>query len=436
MVGKPNNLIPSVLLQSIPVASEPFEKIIIDCVGHLPRTILINDHGQYYPLSFKNNHCKKCGSLSSSFLHSCSHVGFPKVIQRDRGTNFTSDLLKEILRKLNASHEMSTAYHPQSQGRLEKFHQTFKYVKKRILLGTQSDWEENIDMLLLAIRECPQESLGYSPFELLYGRQIKGPQKILKDELISGVYFHPKQTVSQYLNNLTTHLSKVRKLAMENLAKSQKRMKTMYDVKTLKRKFEPEDFVLLFLPLYGNPLKSKYCGPYVVSHQLNKFNYVVYTPDGRKDTQLIHINLMKSYVGREENTPKLPVCAMSSNFSFPRGNKEAELTPSPGNPSNQEILSNLTSYLSHLTDYQISNISSVIKEFPKVTTNVLGYCGHTLHDILLINNEVRPIKQQLYRLNTQQKEAMKKEVGISTKTKFSRTKQLPLGLCMHIGPQT
>lgn len=71
MVGKPNNPIPSVPQQPIPVASEPFEKIIIDCVGPLPRTIFVNDHGQYYPLSFKTINAK---NVARCLLRFFTHV--------------------------------------------------------------------------------------------------------------------------------------------------------------------------------------------------------------------------------------------------------------------------------------------------------------------------------------------------------------------------
>lgn len=86
--------------------------------------------------------------------------GFPKEIQSDQGSNFTSNLHKEALNLLNICHKVSTAYHPQTQGCLERFHQTFKSVLKKYCLKSQSDWDD-IGWLLFAIRECPQKSLGY-----------------------------------------------------------------------------------------------------------------------------------------------------------------------------------------------------------------------------------------------------------------------------------
>ena len=43
------------------------------------------------------------------------------------------------------------------------------------------DWDEGVHLVLFASREVVQESLGFSPFELLYGRTVRGPLKVLKE---------------------------------------------------------------------------------------------------------------------------------------------------------------------------------------------------------------------------------------------------------------
>ena len=45
----------------------------------------------------------------------------------------------------------------------------------------QSDWDEGVPLLLFAVRESEQESLGFSPFELVYGREVRGPLKLLME---------------------------------------------------------------------------------------------------------------------------------------------------------------------------------------------------------------------------------------------------------------
>ena len=46
---------------------------------------------------------------------------------------------------------------------------------------SKKDWDEYLPYLLFAYREAPQESIGFSPFELLYGRRLRGPLDLLRD---------------------------------------------------------------------------------------------------------------------------------------------------------------------------------------------------------------------------------------------------------------
>jgi hypothetical protein len=54
---------------------------------------------------------------------------------------------------------------------------------KRMCSERPKDWDRYIPALLFAYREAPQESLGFSPFELIYGRTVRGPMAILKEIL-------------------------------------------------------------------------------------------------------------------------------------------------------------------------------------------------------------------------------------------------------------
>lgn len=78
-----------------------------------------------------------------------SIFGIPRVIQSDQGSNFSSRLFAHVLKSLSVQHTQSSAYHPQSQGALERFHQTLKSLQSYCVeLG--QDWEEGMPWLLLA----------------------------------------------------------------------------------------------------------------------------------------------------------------------------------------------------------------------------------------------------------------------------------------------
>ena len=46
------------------------------------------------------------------------------------------------------------------------------------------DWDEGIPLLLFVGRESIQVSLGFSPFELVFGHTPRGPLKLLKEALL------------------------------------------------------------------------------------------------------------------------------------------------------------------------------------------------------------------------------------------------------------
>ena len=79
--------------------------------------------------------------------------------------------------QLGIDQQTSTAYHPESQGTLERFHQTLKSMIRTYCFEFEHDWDEGIPFLMFAARDSTQESLRFSPFELVFGHSVKGPLK-------------------------------------------------------------------------------------------------------------------------------------------------------------------------------------------------------------------------------------------------------------------
>ena len=76
-----------------------------------------------------------------------------------------SGIFQQVMHELGSKQYNSSAYHPESQGSLERFHQTYKNMIRTYCFGTEKDWDEGIHLLLFAARKSVQESLGFSPFE-------------------------------------------------------------------------------------------------------------------------------------------------------------------------------------------------------------------------------------------------------------------------------
>ena len=126
---------------------------------------------------------KKIGTedVTEALLEVFSRVGFPKEIQSDRGTQFISDVMKEVSRLITVKQIFSSPYNPRCQGLVEKGNAVLKSMLKKVCEERPVDWDRYIPAVLFAYREVPQASTGFSPFELLYGRKVRGPSKIIKE---------------------------------------------------------------------------------------------------------------------------------------------------------------------------------------------------------------------------------------------------------------
>ena len=70
------------------------------------------------------------------------------------------------MHELGIKQYRSSAHHPGSSGALERFHPTKNMIRSYCF---EKDWDEGIYLLLFAVKESVQESLGFSPFELVFG---------------------------------------------------------------------------------------------------------------------------------------------------------------------------------------------------------------------------------------------------------------------------
>ncbi|XP_068239313.1 uncharacterized protein [Palaemon carinicauda] len=217
VTGKPNQKIPPAPLVPITVPNSPFEKVIVDCVGPLPKTKKQNEYiltllcpTTRFPLAvpIKNISAR---TIIVNLLKIFTIFGFPKELQRDQGTNFTSDLFKQTLKQLNISHIFASAYHPQTNGALERVHQTIKNLLRKYICETGRDWDEDLDLLMYVLRSTPNESTGISPFEMMFGRRPRTNLSMVKENILRGTYKD-----QQYLG----HLPKVEREELEAVLKS------------------------------------------------------------------------------------------------------------------------------------------------------------------------------------------------------------------------
>ena len=97
----------------------------------------------------------------------------------------------------------------------------------------KKDWGEGISLLLFAV----QESLGFSPFELVFGHSVHGPLKLLKEKWLSENT--DSLNLLDLLSKFRDKLKRACELAQQILKNSQSKMKMFYDRKLQKHVFNP-----------------------------------------------------------------------------------------------------------------------------------------------------------------------------------------------------
>ena len=159
--------------------SERFEHLHIDLVGKLPL-----DQGYKYILTCIDRFSRypwaipitdmSAETVARAFLHGVvAHVGCPKRLTSDRGGCFTSDLWSKLMETLGIEHITTTAYHPQSDGQLERLHSHLKCAVKAI--GSEEDWVDRLPLVLLVLRNSVMEDTGHTPAEYVYGHNSALP---------------------------------------------------------------------------------------------------------------------------------------------------------------------------------------------------------------------------------------------------------------------
>ena len=109
---------------------------------------------------------------------------------------------------------------------------------RKYCLSQGKEWDDGIPHLLFAIRTTVQESLGFSPSELVFRHAVHGPLKILQEEwLATDQSPSPAKSVLDYVTSFHERLHNVCDLAKSSLTSSQSDMKSRYDQKSVQHAF-------------------------------------------------------------------------------------------------------------------------------------------------------------------------------------------------------
>ena len=184
--------------------------------------------------------------------------GVPAEILSDRGQAFLSGLMKEVETLLGFHKVNTTAYHPQTDGLVERFHRTLTAMLAKTVQSGGRDWDHQLPYVLFAYRASLQESTQESPFFLLYGRDPRLPT----ENVLSPSKTRALTNLKEYGTDLAVKMSNAWDLARKSIGKAQKRQKTCYDKRAREPNFVVGERVFLLKPSETTGATRKFARPF------------------------------------------------------------------------------------------------------------------------------------------------------------------------------
>ena len=428
----------------MPLIDTPFKRVAVDLVGPIyppseqgHRYILtLVDYATRYPdaVPLKSISTE---AVAEALVDMYSRLGVSEEILSDMGAQFVSECMQEVSRLLSTKQLTTSPYHPMCNGLVEKFNGSLKNMLKKLCYEQPKQWSRYINPLLFAYREVPQESTGFAPFELLYGRTVRGPMRILKELWTKEVDEPEVKTSYQYVFDLRERLEETLKISRQELTRSQRRYQQYYNRKVRDRKFKIGDKVLILLPTDKNKLLMQWKGPFEIGKIIGINDYGVKV--GPK-IKTFHANMLKEYVERQrdQDTKRVErrgdeaisasvlhlagVAVIERNESGPEEAVDDDDLLQLGSTRQRETATDVT-FGQQLNAEQRTQLRQLIKRYEHIFTDIPGNSNLIEHEVELISYE--PIRSIPYVIPYNVREFSKKDIHAMLHMGIIRSPSLP-----------
>ena len=272
----------------------PMERVALDILGPLPRTsrgnvyiLVVADYFTRWTEAYPMRN-QEAITVAKKFVNEfICRFGAPLQILTDQGTQFESQLFCEMCHLLDISKTRTSAYHPQSDGMVERFNRTLASMLSLFVKDHQRDWDVHVPMVMMAYCSTIQETTSVSPNKMMMGREVNMPI-----DLLFGGPLEAKEAT----------------YGSEYVAELQERQKKLYDLKTTSQGYKRGQFVWVYTPCKKKGLSPKlqkyWYGPFLVINKLSDALYRVQR-SARSACKIIHFNRLKLADG-QERIPWIP----------------------------------------------------------------------------------------------------------------------------------
>ncbi|GBM28454.1 Transposon Tf2-9 polyprotein [Araneus ventricosus] len=274
------------LLQQVPPTSTPFECISVDTVGgfnyyNSTKKFLhiVIDHATRHVWAFPSKN--ENSETYINILKQIFQIQVPVKLLTDRNAAFTSSRFKKFLRNYNVKHLLTTAHHPQTNGKVERVNQSLvtRLKCKVNSTSTKVPWTKLLESVTNEYNLTPHSITKYPPAYLLLGT-------LPYDSPIGqNSYYEP--------------VNEARNLALQRTIDYHNKNKIRYDARFVDKKFNPGDLVVYEEFHYPNTRKftPPFSGPYEVIKQCSEVTYEINKPNPltKQATQIVHISKLRCF---------------------------------------------------------------------------------------------------------------------------------------------
>ena len=286
--------------------TEPEDAIQIDLVPELPPSggyeniVTAMDVFSRYLFAYPtaNQDAKTIAKVLINIMTKQAYL--PTTLISDKGTAFTSDVIKEVAGVLGVTLKHATTKHAQTIGLLERSHASIKKALKIETGERRSLWHKYINIAVLNYNTSYHTSIGCEPSRVFHGRI---PYNILDLKLGIRPQRQPIPT-SQIAQNILEQTEMIYQDVRKNTMQAYIKYKAYYDKKANASKLKEADYVYILQPKadhQGSKIpftEFRWMGPYIVEKALPNNNYLV-RKNGTDKTQVLHRMRMRQFTPRQ-----------------------------------------------------------------------------------------------------------------------------------------
>ena len=273
------------------VVTKPLEIVDIDFVGPLPMTeqgnkyiLTFQDHFSRWPAAYPMEEATS-ENVVSAIKKFSNDFGYPTTLLSDRGTNLKSKMVDKACKRLNIGRKLTSSFHPETNGKLERWHST---LKNALAVNQKNDWDLFVGDIVAAYRTTPHTATKETPAFLFMGREFEVNPNI---EFRAPAQDFGGDFVKERMASLQEAYGIVRGLNKE----AQERSKKFYDKTSSKRRWVVGNWVWLRRGDEKDGVldRVKFSGPYKILEVKNDQTVKLDLPKGCKQHPTVHVNRLK-----------------------------------------------------------------------------------------------------------------------------------------------